>query len=96
MEAVLEFLAGVLVQYAAILPDWFIGILVVMGTLHAIVPLVMAAVHAIVIATPTKKDDEVYAEVTGHKAFTYFKSLIKWVSGLDLDAIKKKKEEAEK
>lgn len=93
MEAVADFLAGVLVEYAAVLPDWFISILVIMGTLHAIIPLVMAAIQAIVVATPSKKDDEVYEQVASHKVFVYFKAVVKWVSGLDLDQIKKKKAE---
>lgn len=93
MEAVAVFLSNALVQYAEFVPTWLIAIFAIVGTFHVILVPFQTFVLAVVMATPSKKDDELYEQVTTHKYFAMFKAVIKWVSGIDLDKIKKKKEE---
>ena len=90
MEAVELFLAGVVAQYAEVLPLWFVGILLFIGSCHVVIPPIQAAVLAVVTATATKKDDEIYAEVIQSKYYIYFVRFVKWTSGLDLSKAKKK------
>lgn len=89
MEAVLLFLGNLLVQYIDVLPSFVVIALVFIGSLHLILPPIQAAVHAIVIATPSKKDDELYSKVVDSKAYGIFVIIVKWLSGLDLKKKKK-------
>lgn len=89
MEAVLLFLGGLLEQYVAVLPAWSIAALVFVGSLHLVLPPVQAAVKAIVLATPSKRDDEIYEEVATSKYYEVFCIVVKWLSGLNLKKEKK-------
>lgn len=90
MEAVEIFLAGVVAQYAEVFPIWAVGILLFIGSLHLVIPPVQKAVEAVILATTTKKDDEIYKEVIESTYWLVFVRFVRWASGLDLSKAKKK------
>lgn len=87
-------LATVFTQILEVVPLNVLIVLAFIGSLHLVIPAIQTAAKAIVLVTPSKKDDEVYEKVVASKAYVYFVRFVQYLSGLKLDeTVKKKKAE---
>lgn len=89
LESGAELLRPVLEVALSYLPANAVAILLLVGGLRVLFKPVMAALEAIAIYTPTKKDDKLYQELKESKAYKILRFVVDYIASIKLPEKKK-------
>lgn len=78
-QVIIQFLVGLVSKYPIIT-----SIIMVVGILRAVNKPLMTFLHAVVLATPTNKDDELLGKVEGSKIYGIVSFVLDYIASIKL------------